>query len=165
MNANGVWPSVIAERGSQVRNDAFKLQTRHPENDLRTQVSSGRSDVVDAQCTMRTVESPHGCDQEIDKYSPAIMPLSVIRGSTLLLDGNAAIRSSAANALSIDLSRTPQPSVFATANAQPMLRFDIASDSGLFAFIRVAFAFIRVDSSLPTPRGWNGLGQASWQHK
>ena len=40
-----------------------------------------------------------------------------------------------------------------------MIRFEITSISGLFAFICVAFAFIRVHFFFSTPPGWGGLGQ------
>ena len=84
-------------RGSQVQNNALKLQARSPEIEQQAQVSSGRAEVVDALCTMGSVERPHGfqsdqnrvCDQEFDKIFPHQDAFVCDRDCTLLLDGNA----------------------------------------------------------------------------
>src|ERR1700753_3391559 len=48
-------------------------------------------------------------------------------------------------------ARTDAAGQRATVKPQPIIRVDIASSAGLFAVICVVFAFIRVNSSFPTP--------------
>jgi hypothetical protein len=145
INANSAGRLGIAVRGSQVQHDALKLQARRPEIEQQAQVSSGRSAVADASRIMRAVERPHGFQFDQNR---------VRRGRPYAAPRPARFQKT--------FSRNAPPGVFATVKARRMLWFDIASGSALFAFICVAFAFIRVHSSFPTPSGWDGLAQERW---
>jgi hypothetical protein len=86
------------------------------------------------------------------------MPLRVTASPRWVLDGNAGHTQLRGQRVFIDLSRGSTAECIRDSKALPMIPLDIESSSGLFAFICVAFAFIRVNSFFPTPHGCDGLG-------
>ena len=115
MNANGAGRSAGAVRGSQVQDNALKLQARCPEIEQQAQVPSVRPEVIDALRAMRAVERSHGFqfdedgvfDQEIYEIFTHQGAFVGDRDSALLFDGEAGHAQLHCQRVFVDLFQEP----------------------------------------------------------